>query len=261
MKHVMKNTTKTKLWAAFWIIAGLVLITFPFILDYFLETVCALDYDNNIFVTIINSVFPSLATIAFFSGAWEVLNKKSFAKEVLELSGVSDNYIDSGIEYVYNEFTEIEWKKLFKDSKRVTCFFTYAYSWRSNNRSALNMLKEQGTDLTIILPDYNNNDIVNALNHDFAYAEYALPDSAGATKDVKNLIKEAESFFKNLGANVKLYSGNIKSTYYLIDDKCIIAPFKHGHKKTTVPAILCKKGGTLFDFCLKDIKAIIEESH
>lgn len=260
MKHVMKNTTKTKLWTAIWIIVGILLITFPFVLDYILDTICVCDHDNNIFVIIINSIFPSLATIAFFSGAWEVLSKKSLAEEVLELSDVADNYIDSGIEHVYKEFTEIEWKKLFKGSKRVVCFFAYAYSWRSENRSALNMLKEQKTNITIILPDYKNDDIINVLNHDFKYAEYALPDSEDATKDVKNFIMDAENFYKKFGANVKLYSGYIKSSYYLIDNKCIIAPFNHGHNKSDVPAILCKEGGTFFEFCIKDIDAIINES-
>mgnify|MGYP003298955964 CR=1 FL=1 len=123
------------------------------------------------------------------------------------------------------------------------------------------MLKNQGTDVTIILPDYNNSQIVDALNNDFKYAKYAKKDSENATKDVKNLIKEAEEYFTDFGASVKLYNGNIKSTYYVVDDKCIFAPFKHGSKKSSVPAILCKEGGSLFEFCKRDITSILEESH
>lgn len=256
----MKNTTRTKLWAALWIIVGLVFLLIPFGIDSYCDLTEQSEMANNTIIIIIKNISSALATIAFFSGAWEILSKKSFAKEVLELSNVSINYIDSGIVCVYKEFTDIDWKVLFKDSKNVICFFTYAYSWRSNNRTSLNMLKEQGTKITIILPNYNNDRIVDTLNQDFKYGKYAQSGQDGASKDVKDLIREAEEFFKNLGATVKLYNGNIKTTYYLVDDKCIMAPFKHGGKKSSVPAILCKEGGALFDFCYKDIKSIIEES-
>lgn len=257
----MKNTTKTKLWAALWIIVGLVFLLIPFGIDSYCDLTKQSEMTNETIIIIIKNIFSSLATIAFFSGAWEMLSKKSFAKEVLELSNVSTNYIDSGIVHVYKEFTDIDWKVLFKDSKNVICFFTYAYSWRSNNRSSLNMLKEQGTNISIILPNYNNDSIVDALNQDFKYGKYAQSGQDGASKDVKDLIREAEVYFKNFGATVKLYNGNIKTTYYLVDDKCIMVPFKHGGKKSSVPAILCKEGGALFDFCRKDIDSIIEESN
>lgn len=257
----MKNTTKTKLWAAIWIVIGLVFLIIPFGIDSLLVSIEQPEKSNTTFIIILKNIFSSLAIIAFFSGAWEILSKKSFAKEVLELSNVSANYIDSGIMHVYKEFTDIDWKVLFKDSKNVICFFTYAYSWRSNNRSALNMLKEQGTSITIILPNYNNDSVVDTLNQDFKYGKYAQSGEDGISKDVKNLIQEAETYFKNFGATVKLYNGNIKTTYYLVDNKCIMAPFKHGGKKSSVPAILCKEGGTLFDFCRKDIDSIIEESN
>lgn len=256
----MKNTSNTKVKALIWILIGVGLLFIPFIFNYCIEHFNWSIEKDNLFVLLINNVCPAFATIALLSFAWEIMSKRSFAKEVLEIAKVADNYIDSGIEYVYNEFTEIDWKEMFKDSKKVICFFTYAYSWRSNNRSAINMLKKQNTDVTIILPDYNDADIVNTLNKDFKYSKYADQNSEGASKNVKNLIKEAEEYFKNFGATVKLYKGNIKSTYYFIDNKCIFAPFKHGGKKSSVPAILCKEGGTFFDFCKRDINAIIEES-
>lgn len=257
----MNNATKTKLFVLGWVIIGLILLSVPFFLDYFLESIGASEASDNIIILFINNISPALATIAFLSGAWEAHSKRSFAKEVLELSNVSDNYIDSGILHVYKEFSEIDWKDLFLNSKRVMCFFTYAYSWRSNNRTALNILKEQGTEVTIILPNYNNDQIVDALNNDFKYAKYTDSNSENASKDVKNLIKDAEEYFLDFGATVKLYDGNIKSTYYLIDNKCIFAPFKHGCKKSTVPAILCENGGTFFEFCKRDIASIIEASH
>lgn len=255
----MKNTCKTKLKAAFWVVVGLVFLTIPFWINYFLVSFGFEEHSNNLYILLINNVFPSLATMAFMSGAWEALNKKSFAKEVLELSQVSDNYVKSGIIHVYNEFTDIDWMGLFKNAHKVVFFFTYAYSWRSNNRTALKLLEEQKTDITVILPDYTDDKIVDSLDRHFHYGQHFRLESH-ANKSTKELIADAQQFFEGMGATVKLYSGDIKSTYYLIDDKCVFAPFKHGQSKTSVPAILCKDDGTFFDFCKKDIDALIKES-
>ena len=133
----LKNTTKTRLSVAIWCIIGLALLSCPFIINYFLEYFDKHELGNNLLFIIINNVFPALATIAFFSGAWEAHSKRAFAKEVLELAGVSDNYVESGIQNVYKEFTDINWNELLSNAKNAVFFFSYAYSWRSNNRTAL----------------------------------------------------------------------------------------------------------------------------
>ena len=145
---VSNNTTKTKLSVAIWCIIGLALLSLPFIINYFLVYFHKQELGNNLLFIIINNVLPALATIAFFSGAWEAHSKRAFAKEVLELAGISNNYIESGIQNVYKEFTDINWNELLLNTKNAVFFFTYAYSWRSNNRTALKAAHEQGTKIT-----------------------------------------------------------------------------------------------------------------
>ena len=260
MGELMKNSEKTKIQALKWCIAGLILMLVPFIGNYLLLSLNLNEYTNNLIVLIINNLCTTLAIGAFISGAWEALNKKSFAEEILELSQVSDNYIKSGIIHVYEEFTDIDWRKLFKKAKKVVFFFTYGYSWRSNNRTALKMLQEQGTDITVILPNYKDESIIDSLDRNFNYGRYSHGPISENNKTTKTLIIEAKEYFENLGATILLYSGDIKSTYYLIDDKCVIAPFKHGATKISVPAILCQKEGTMFNFCKSDIDALLKES-
>lgn len=73
-------------------------------------------------------------------------------------------------------------------------------------------------------------------------------------------IPQAIQDFKKMGAKIKLYDGTICSTYYLLDETCIFAPFKHGKNKRSVPAFKVCSNGTFFDFCKKDIDKILEES-
>ena len=72
--------------------------------------------------------------------------------------------------------------------------------------------------------------------------------------------KKAIEDFKKLNADIYLYSSNLKTTYYFFDDKCIIAPFKHGKDKYCVPAILCREGGALYEFCKNDLKQAIKKA-
>lgn len=255
-----KNTTKTHLSIAVWCIIGLVLLLLTFWLNYFLELIGKPEWNKSVFVIIANNVLPSLATIAFLSGAWEAHSKRAFAKEVLELAGVSNNYVESGIQNVYKEFTDINWNELLSKTQNAVFFFTYAYSWRSNNRTALKAAHEQGTKITVILPDYKSKIITDALDMDFHYGAYATEGSEDKNKSSAQLIKEAAEYFLKLDATVLIYPGNIKTTYYLMDDKCIYAPFKHSKEKSSVPSILCCEGGTFFEFCKRDIESIIEQS-
>ena len=54
----MKNTTKTKFWAALWIIIGLVLLIVPFLLDYIIDSIGQPEWSNNIIILLINNIFP-----------------------------------------------------------------------------------------------------------------------------------------------------------------------------------------------------------
>lgn len=255
-----KNTTKTRFAVALWVIGGLILLFLAVLLNYLIEISNHPEWNKSFFVIIANNVLPALATIAFLSGAWEARSKRAFAREVLELAHVSDNYIQSGIKYVYKEFTDITWDDLFIGAKEVVFFFTYAYSWRNNNRTALKLLQKQGTKITVIMPDYTNEKITDALDMDFHYGEHADRQSKEKDKNSRKLIEEAKEYYEKIGANLLFYPGNIKSTYYMIDDKCIYAPFKHSEEKSNVPAFLCVEGGTLFEFCKKDLESIIKQS-
>lgn len=256
----MNNSSNTKVKALKWTIVGVLLIGIPFVLDYLVD-VC--DWDkNNLLIIAANNIFPALGTICLLSFAWEIWNKRSFAKEVLELADVSENYIKSGIKAVYSDFSDINWNELFKGAKNVTCFFSYGYSWRRYNLTAIEKLRMQNTKVTIILPDYEDEEIMNSLNRDFAYEQYAPSDKEDSLKDVRDYIRDAEEYFKDQGATVKFFKGNIKSSYYLIDNTCVFVPFKHGKEKRSVPAFLCEKddkNGMLFKFCQDDINAILNE--
>lgn len=246
---IKDNSYRTLLKSAEWIIVALVC----FIITLFLDDKKL----SNIWCKSFESLLLTLIPVFLVSGAWEGLTKRSFANEVLNMAGISDNLIKSGIIHYYENFSDIEWKKEFKNVKKVKIFFSYGYSWRNNNRAVLQELIKQGGELTVILPNYENKDICDELDRSFKYGKFSDALQISSTKDK---IIESKIFFEKIGAKVLLYDNTIRSTYYLYDDKCIFAPFKHGTEKLSVPAFKGIKGGTFYEFCNREINSIINLS-
>ena len=252
------NSTKTKLRAALFLISCLICLLGNFALVYCQSLGCI---KENIFYLIAINVLPAIASILGVSAVWEAFSKRSFAKEIIELNKVSNSYEKSGIIAVYDAFSEINWEEKFKYAKEVTIFFSYGSSWRSENRKSLQHLKKSNAKINVIFPNYKDDDIINNLNRRFQFSEYAKKDSAYKNKSVRSEIEQAIQDFENkYKAKIFLYDGTIVSSYYLIDETCIFAPFHHSKEQLTVPAIECKKGGTWFTYCENDIKEIMKNS-
>lgn len=253
---ITKNSEKTIIKALLFFIGALLLLLATYILGYYKEKGC---FDGGVTYLVIINIFTALASIFGVSAVWEAFSKKSFAKEILDLANVSENYIKSGITTVYSDFTDIEWSKKFKYSKDVTIFFAYGSGWRSENRKLLNSLKLNNANITVILPNFDNDELMDILNRRFNYDKYAKSEEYKA-KSIKEEINMAIKDFKKYNASIKLYDYDITTTYYLIDNVCIFAPFNHSEEKGHVPAIECEKGGEWFEFCEYDIKEILKSA-
>lgn len=109
------------------------------------------------------------------------------------------------------------------------------------------------------MPDYHNENLMDSLDQSFKYGKYS-ENKDNPLNDTKSRIIETISTYKRLNAQVYLFPGSIKSTYYFFDDICIYAPFNHCKERKYVPAIVSKKGGKWFDFCKMDIENILVQS-
>lgn len=130
------------------------------------------------------------------------------------------------------------------------------------------MIKRGGT-LTVILPDFNVDTIMDSLDYSFKYGKYSLSDRGNAVDvkenensklSVRARIKEAADTYIHLGAKVYLYKGDIRTTYYLFDHTCVFAPFNHCKTKQFVPGIMAESGKCFYEFCKLDIDEILQQS-
>ncbi|PXV93382.1 hypothetical protein C8E03_102150 [Lachnotalea glycerini] len=246
----MKNSIRTKLLSCIFVIICLVLVIAGFMVDTLWAT------SDNIYKSLLLVIMSTGASIFGAAAAWEVICKRSFAKEILNLGGVTDNYIESGIEHIYTKFKDVNWQNELKDVKEFTVFLSYGYTWRNQNRQILETLGHK-YGFTVILPDYHDTELVDELDRRFGYGKYSNPGDKKTS--MADQIRSAAKDFLSMGGKVKLFNGTICSTYYLYDIKCLYAPFKHDKKKIDVPAIRCSSG-MFYDFCIKDMTAILEAS-
>ena len=82
-------------------------------------------------------LFSTIATVLLANVLWEGIAKENFARSLLKQVRISENIAQSGIDSVYVDFRDIDWKKEFENTKSFTAAFVYAYSWRSHNEKSI----------------------------------------------------------------------------------------------------------------------------
>ena len=239
---------KRKIWilAGIFIIAGLVCLLGSAHINTYTDTA-----QNEFFI--LNNILLSLANILLFTGAWNALHSAPTTEEILEAAQLPESFQDSGIVKIYETFTEIEW------SKHFVFFFTYASNFTNKNLRYLEKLKNKKKAITVIVPDYNNDTMMDFFDRSFRYGKYS-ENPQSPLNSTKNRILETISVYKGMNAEIFLFPGEIKSTYYFFDDICVYAPFNHCKDRKYVPAIVSEKGGKWYEFCKMDINDIIKQS-
>jgi len=148
----------------------------------------------------------------------------------------------------FNNFTE-EFEKMILNANKVSVFFIHSRQWRENNETAIkNYLKRENTQLTVFLPNFLNDSLMNKIVDNFSDG-YVIP----------TLIKDAYKFFLNLRddlkANIEIRCFNYYPTYsfYCFDEEAIIAMYPTTAKKKNVPAFKILKDSKFWDFVEDDI--------
>ncbi|MBV1756500.1 MAG: hypothetical protein KMY55_01530 [Dethiosulfatibacter sp.] len=204
----------------------------------------------NIWKITILSFLATVQSLLIALILWEIIAKKSFAEELLLLSSISSNINKSGIEYVYVNFLEIDWREVLERANELTVVMTYGKTWRDSNRDALEKFHNEGGRIKIYLPDFHYDEISDELDRRFSYEK-------GKTK---SLIHDTCEAFCDLNADIFYYKGTFQNSYYLVDDISYMSFFNHHKEKKTVPAIKAVKGGTIYSYVSDEIAAISKNS-
>ncbi len=196
-----------------------------------------------------NIVVPMLSTIASITGlsaVWEFFAKYNFAKQMVELVGISTNISESGIFECISDFKAIKWRQELEGTKNLRIVVTHATTWRNQNREVLQDFITNGGKIFVSLPNSKNKDLMAEYDRRYEYDK-------GTTK---RKVEEAVNDFTKIGAIVSVYDKSIQTSYYYMDQHAIMVPFNHLKAKGFVPAIKAISNGDLYKFVQNDIRSI-----
>lgn len=217
----------------------------------------ALCTNCGIWAEISASLLITIAPIIGISAIWEIWERKRFAQKVLHAAGISYKLQPSGIiQFAKSFIDDIDFHDYILNTDRITVAFTYAKTWREQNRNNLKTMLKNGGTLTVYLPNYN-------ISTNMATLDNRFREEDGTT--IKR-IKEAIDFYEKLKNEYKdkvkvyLFDGVFTSSYYLMGNVGIMATFNHSSEKGNAPAIICKKEGDLYTFIKDEIDEINKQS-
>jgi hypothetical protein len=209
--------------------------------------------DNDNWRIIIVTLLSTIATVCIANIGWEAKVKEVFARDILDMVDISRNIVNSGIVTVYPKFSELEWDDLLKSARDITAVMTYSTTWGKENMDLIKQAVINGCQFTVILPDYDNERVIDNLKFRF-----------GDDINVKSRIIDAKKTYSDLGAKILLYNGTFQNSYYIVDNFGIMASFNHlpriGEHSPDVPVIKAIKPGSFFNYITEEVQAIKKNS-
>jgi hypothetical protein len=190
---------------------------------------------------------------------WELLLKRSFARELLETVNSANDLDRAGIIGIGIQSLQGQgWDDLFRKVTELDIFVAYGNTWRNTHLSQLqDLAKRRNARVNVYLADPND---------DLTMKVIATRTSL-STKEVQQKIIEAKKGFEDLkisnGASIEVYyfSGARVFTLYRFNDEAVIELYQHAKaKKSDFPTLICRKGGTFYDFLEAELAAIKAES-
>jgi hypothetical protein len=198
-----------------------------------------------------------VASVAI-AALWELVAKRAFAGEVFAIARVGTDVRNAALTRIGTSYLDdVDWESYFATVEKLDIFVAYAGTWRGTNYQRLRHVASQPTSrVRVFLPNPHDAVLVGRLAQRFAMTE----------DDVASRIRTARTEFAGLlqaqGGEVRVYyhSGDPLFSCYRFDRTAILTLYSHTRSRTNVPTIVCRDGGTLYDFVREELRAIEEQS-
>jgi hypothetical protein len=206
------------------------------------------------------AVFQDMGGLLMVSGAvsalWELVAKRSFLDEIWAKAQITEELRDAGIIAYESDFRLLDWHDLLNNALCLDIFFTYSRTWRNQyNRELVHIARNRAGRVRVILPDPEDEMTVKSLAHRFGMSEAELVGR----------INEALTYFRSLGkysaqVDIWFYPRPPLFSFYLIDDRAVLALYHHREERLYVPAFVARGGGELYSYLRDEFEAMIDEN-
>ncbi|WP_143712478.1 hypothetical protein [Streptomyces hygroscopicus] len=202
---------------------------------------------------VMNQVGGLLIAIFLLSVLWEIVGKRSFREETMELIRLNSDIEGTGVEAISTDRERvIDWHARLLNARKVEVFCISANTWKGNNRASLGRVAAEAR-IEIYLPDLTDEKIVNSL------AVRSGRTSEQMRSKVEETIRAFRSLDGNRGSgNVQIYVSTVFPNFslYKIDDRFVAALYPHRENGGSAPVICCREGGELFSMFNDDLSTV-----
>lgn len=212
---------------------------------------------QSIWVSIVRDLASLFIGSMVLSIIWEFYTKRSLMEEFFYSNNISHDIGKTGLMNITDRWNGvIDWPSELNQTNNLCIFFIYGSTWLKTNNSYLKRFAQNPRNKAVfILPNPNHRLIMESLAFRLETSEGRLTLEAMSDK-INESIQEIKAIYKSepeqrleiyIVDTIPVYS------YYELDNKVIIAFYKHKKCRDDVPHIVFNKSGTLFGYFSKDI--------
>lgn len=200
--------------------------------------------ENSVWKLVIQNFSGALISTSVLSVAIDLFAKRSFLEEVRSIAEIARTAYQTGLVLITRDFgKEINWENELEKTDQLDILVTYARTWRNNHREALTQLARRDASIRVVLPNPNNQALLEQLATRFSLQPIVL----------KQLIVDAEKDFNSIFSKSDNYSIWFTDTalvfsMYRFRKTRILATFAHGPKGSGVPTLVIGENGSIASF-------------
>ncbi len=206
---------------------------------------------------LVNNLGALLIVSTALGVLWELIGKRAFAREVLETARTSTDVEAAGLTRVGTNYVkEPDWESLFATVRKLDIFLAYGSTWRNTYIRELEKLAQSGGRIRVYLPDPSDTVAIQRLADRFAKTPTEL----------LGLIDEARRAYQSLpvahGGSTEVFfrPGDPVFSCYRFDGTAVLTLYTHQRRRTGVPTIVCRDGGSLYQFVRDEFDALKQQS-
>jgi hypothetical protein len=208
---------------------------------------------------LINNLGALLVISVTLGLIWELVGKRSFAREVLETVNSATDLDRAGIQSIGTHWLQgPDWTNLFKNVRQLDIFVAYGNTWRNTHLGQLQDIARRGNArIYIYLADPSHEATVQILAERFNQTQDGLRQRIIATKEGFEKLRIPD------GAEIKVFyfRGDRLFSFYRFDSQMVMSLYGHAKERSAmVPTLVCSKGGTFYEFLESELDAIRIES-
>lgn len=236
------------------LLGGIVVFLVGLSLLYLSSSIPALWVRHEAWHSVVNDLGGLLIISVGLGAIWELVGKRSFAREVLEAAKLSGDISLAGLRSIGTNWLEdADWAELFSGVSDLEIFVAYGQSWRTFNLARLEEFsRRRGAHLRLYLPDPNDAQSIATLARRFAMTSEVLIGHIDETR-------AGYESLRSKGGTIEIffYPGDRTFSLYRFGDTAVITLYRHKHERSaTIPTIVCRSGGSLYDFVISELEAI-----